>query len=267
MIDDILAKNLEAGRKADNERRCKSGVTVETASRATICEAGNYTSSCNDQSMCGVGLGCIADLKFPYAQKCKWLRNETNSCKSDYECQLDNYCWYKTPQNAKDGKKQCMKMYTMDDYTEFGYVAPSVHTGNDKKITYAFDDNIINGRYCKSAIALIDAASNTMTCVKIADITTNLDAHKASAKKPAKCLYQDGDEDACKYMYKDKTGATKLLQQEYCQCSLMEELTAANKDKPFKPFTLPYSETKKKNEKSDVRERIEEGNGFCPLAT
>jgi len=86
LIDDILAKNLEAGRKADNERRCKSGVTVETSSRATICEAGNSTSSCNDQSMCGVGLGCIADLKFPFSQKCQYLRNESMSCKSDHEC-------------------------------------------------------------------------------------------------------------------------------------------------------------------------------------
>jgi len=102
-------------------------------------------------------------------------------------------------------------MYTMDDYTEFGYVAAPVVTGNDKKITYSFDENLKHGRYCKSAIAVIDAASNTMTCVKIGDITTNLDDHKTSQKKPAKCLYQNGDEDACKYMYKDKTGASKLL--------------------------------------------------------
>jgi len=55
-----------------------------------------------------------------------------------------------------------------------------------------------------------------MQCVSISDIYTNLDAHKTAQKKPAECLYVDGDEDACKYYYKDKAGKDKLLQQEYC---------------------------------------------------
>jgi len=103
-------------------------------------------------------------------------------------------------------------MYTQDEFTEFGYAAPPVST----EITYGFDENLKYGRYCKSAIAVIDAASNTMTCVKIGDITTNLDNHASAQKKPAKCKYTDGEEDACKYMYKDKTGKSKLLQQEFC---------------------------------------------------
>jgi hypothetical protein len=47
----------------------------------------------------------------------------------------------------------------------------------------------------------------------------------------------------------------------------MEEITSANIKNVPKPFTLPYSETKKKDAKSDARERIAEGNGFCPLVT
>ena len=158
-------------------------------------------------------------------------------------------------------------MYTQEVFTEFGYVTPAAAIGNDREITYGFDENLKYGRYCKSAIAVIDAAANTMTCVKISEVTSNLDAHATSQQKPAKCLYTNGDEDACKYMYKDKAGDSKLLQQEYCQCSLMEEITDANKLLIPEAFVLPYSETKKKDAKSDVRERIELGNGFCPLAT
>jgi len=47
----------------------------------------------------------------------------------------------------------------------------------------------------------------------------------------------------------------------------MEEITPENKNNIPKAFVLPYSETGKKDEVSDVRERIELGNGFCPLAT
>ena len=61
-------------------------------------------------------------------------------------------------------------------------------------------------RYCKSAIAAIDAASNKMTCVKISSVTSNIDEHKAPQKLPGKCSYVNGDPSACKYMYKDKTG-------------------------------------------------------------
>lgn len=62
--------------------------------------------------MCGVGLGCIANKEWPYVTTCKWLRNETDECNSDYECQLDNYCWYPTVAAAKAGKKSCMEMYS-----------------------------------------------------------------------------------------------------------------------------------------------------------
>ena len=41
---------------------------------------------------------------------------------------------------------------------------------------YAFEQNMQHGRYCASAIAVIDEAANSMTCVKISDIKTNLDA-------------------------------------------------------------------------------------------
>lgn len=61
-------------------------------------------------------------------------------------------------------------MYTQDEFTEFGYVKTT-----DKKFQYSFDENIFYGRYCKSAIAAVDAASNKMTCVKIDNIYSNLD--------------------------------------------------------------------------------------------
>jgi hypothetical protein len=67
LIDDIIVKNLEAGREADNERRCKSGWIKNGT---TVCDAGKLAFSCNEASMCDVGLGCIASSKFPYVKSC-----------------------------------------------------------------------------------------------------------------------------------------------------------------------------------------------------
>ena len=78
-------------------------------------------------------------------------------------------------------------MYTKDEFTEFGYVKPT--STKNLNFRYSFDENIFYGRYCKSAIATIDASTNSMKCIQISDVTSNLDEHKAPQKMPAKCLY------------------------------------------------------------------------------
>ena len=79
----MLQKNLEAGRQADNERRRKMGAFQNGTA---VCDAGKLKYSCNEQSMCGVGLGCIASSAWPYVKSCQWLRNSTMPCKEDAEC-------------------------------------------------------------------------------------------------------------------------------------------------------------------------------------
>ena len=67
-------------------------------------------------------------------------------------------------------------MYTQEEFTVFGYVKQPVNNDLKVKMKYAFEQNMQHGRYCASAIAVIDEAANSMTCVKISDIKTNLDA-------------------------------------------------------------------------------------------
>lgn len=102
-----------------------------------------------------------------------------------------------------------------------------------------------------------------MTCVEIVEIKTNIDQHKAAQEKPAKCKFEDGDDDACKYYFKDKAGASKLLFKEYCECSLMEEKEDGVED--YETYILPYQQLEKFNMSSIPRTRIEKGVGFCPL--
>ena len=39
----------------------------------------------------------------------------------DQDCEIDHFCWYKSPTDASNGKKECLKMYSQDKFKEFGY--------------------------------------------------------------------------------------------------------------------------------------------------
>jgi len=47
-------------------------------------------------------------------------------------------------------------------------------------IKYNMDKNMMYGRYCKSGIAVIMAASNEMMCVEISSVKSNIDAYAAA---------------------------------------------------------------------------------------
>lgn len=64
-------------------------------------------------------------------------------------------------------------MYSKPKYTKFGYVSIN------EKFRYSFEENLKYGRYCKSAIAVIDATKNEMTCVEIKGVKTNKDEYKS----------------------------------------------------------------------------------------
>ena len=51
-------------------------------------------------------------------------------------------------------------MYSSDDFTEFGYLKDP-----NSEFKYNMLENIKYGRYCKSGMAVIDAANSKMTCV------------------------------------------------------------------------------------------------------
>jgi hypothetical protein len=86
-----------------------------------------------------------------------------------------------------------------------------------------------NGRYCKSGMAVIDPAANSMKCVTIDVVKTNIDDYASKVANPQKCKISENGEvvsdfdSACKYYYKDDSG-DQLIGSEYCECSLMEEI-------------------------------------------
>jgi len=58
--------------------------------------------------MCNVTLGCITNRQWPYQQTCEELGTEGEFCATDKDCELDNYCWYMSPEDAQGGVKKCM---------------------------------------------------------------------------------------------------------------------------------------------------------------
>lgn len=43
------------------------------------------------------------------------------TCQTDYECKVDHFCWYRSPVDAKEKRKTCMKLYKADLFEEFGW--------------------------------------------------------------------------------------------------------------------------------------------------
>mmetsp|Transcript_24574 Transcript_24574/g.38129 ORF Transcript_24574/g.38129 Transcript_24574/m.38129 type:complete len:116 (+) Transcript_24574:542-889(+) len=108
---------------------------------------------------------------------------------TDGECQLNYYCWYKTPADAISGHKKCMKMFSQDVGTEFGYLKQE-----EDNFDYKMRENLKYGRYCKSSIAKIEEATNTMSCVEIKQIKTNLDSFASNQEKPFLCTLDEDDD-------------------------------------------------------------------------
>lgn len=63
---------------------------------------------------------------------------------------------------------------------------------------------------------------NEMECVELSSIKSDLDGFTNAWDKPAKCILDASKTDSCKYYYKDSTGAEKLINSDFCECSLMQ---------------------------------------------
>lgn len=60
-------------------------------------------------------------------------------------------------------------MYSQENGVEFGYVQ------TNQQFQYNLQENMQLGRYCKSGMAYIDASANSMKCVSMTVVKTNLD--------------------------------------------------------------------------------------------
>jgi len=80
---------------------------------------------------------------------CAQYLAEDMECKNDYQCPVNQYCWYKSASDRNDKKsgnklgiKKCMKLYDGNAYDTFGWEGG-----------YALKDYTQNGKFCKSGLA------------------------------------------------------------------------------------------------------------------
>ena len=109
-----------------------------------------------------------------------------------------------------------------------------------------------------------------MKCITIDSVKTNLDSYAESKDSPQQCRFsQDDDvvadfEEACKYYFTDEdTGDDVLIQSEYCECSLMEEIEPDADDEEEPPLIF-YDQIEQGIEPIP-RKKIEKGTGYCPI--
>jgi|TARA_B110000305_G_C19246329_1_gene542514 hypothetical protein len=203
-------------------------------------------------------MACIIGKEFPYASSCEKLRKIDEECLSDDQCELDGYCWYKDATDAKAGSKKCMTMYSAKDYTVYGYKKEPM------KKDYNMQENYELGRYCESGIAVI-TSENEMMCVRIEKVVTNTDKG-VDYPDADKCKIEEDDAaalKACEYQYKDEEGNPQTINTEYCECSLMKEMSYTEAGEPIpQKDDLPWL---KGGIKPIPPEQIELAHGFCPF--
>lgn len=71
----------------------------------------------------------------------------------DFECEMDQKCWYPTAVHAINNTKQCMKAFGLKDGAKIGFVQE--YHEDMKYLNY-----ISNGRVCKSMFAVPSSDNN-----------------------------------------------------------------------------------------------------------
>lgn len=201
---------------------CKTGKCLE---KQGVCKGAVNEETCIDHYQCDVGLGCMKSTVWPFASTCQTLRKDGEQCIMDEDCAIDHICWYKTPEKAQSNSKQCISMYSADDFSVFGYVKDP-----NSDFKYQMHENMKYGRICKSGMVVINESESKMECVQIGNVQTNKDGYASNQDVPYECRVHDGEgngvddfNEACKYYYTDAEGNDQFISSEYCECSLMEE--------------------------------------------
>lgn len=77
-----------------------------------ICVGLVKDNNCHNHTDCDNGMYCRAQKEWPYATFCTNLNGEFDICENEYECQIDQMCWYSDNQYSKHKVKTCMPMYS-----------------------------------------------------------------------------------------------------------------------------------------------------------
>jgi hypothetical protein len=111
---------------------------------------------------------------WPFWKICTKLKEPGSMCHEDLDCELDSYCWYPDDTHATESKKKCMKLYELEDESEFGYKSDDKELLAQKNI-YNMFNNLYIGRGCQSGMVTLDDSTKKAKCVRIAHVKTNKD--------------------------------------------------------------------------------------------
>ena len=143
-----LKKDLNPGRTCSKASQCKSRDCRE------VCVGYEIGEACHKNEDCVEGAYCKDSADWPYSTTCqKFIDDDEDEdaepkdvydeeCSDDYQCKITHYCWFATKEGKAANKKKCMKMYSQENGTKFGW-------SGEKKLA----DYTHNGKFCKSGLA------------------------------------------------------------------------------------------------------------------
>eukprot|EP00347_Sterkiella_histriomuscorum_P021376 403334190 len=203
-------QGLQSGRKCELHAQCISK-NCDAGSRRCVGKA--IAESCETHQDCDVNLGCLEEFAFPYKTTCQNLKTTNDFCYSDFDCQPTHMCWYRFPTSTRT---QCLEMYSIDTFIDIGNIRNTSLS--------VIDQSIYTGRLCKSGVAFI-TNDKTARCVEISNITTNIDNYATNQQAPFLCSLTAAA-NACRYNYIALNGTIRTLAEDYCECSLQNQLNS-----------------------------------------
>ena len=86
-------------------------------------------------------------MEWPFNTKCLPLKRSGEECYDDYECEMDQKCWYPSALHSRNQTKMCMKAFGLSDGEEIGYIE-EYHSDLKHK------NFMLNGKVCESMFAV-----------------------------------------------------------------------------------------------------------------
>ena len=84
------------------------------------CKGRSQGDSCGNSGDCDAGLACVRNQRPPHDTTCKVPIQTGGFCTEDFECEMDNFCTPKEPNDWVRGIKRCTEMYLITDESAAG---------------------------------------------------------------------------------------------------------------------------------------------------
>lgn len=69
--------------------------------------------ACSDHNECDIYHSCQANKVYPFDTTCQIYQKTGGYCDSDYDCPMDQICWYLNLANVNINLKTCMESFVL----------------------------------------------------------------------------------------------------------------------------------------------------------